>query len=82
MIKGAAQAAERLETLLLEGLSGDESKLTRKDFAKIRAEAKISAWTVRPPKAGHPSKVELLLSRAWRAPRRNSRGVAVSERVR
>jgi hypothetical protein len=37
--KGAAQAGERLETLLLEGMSGDESKLPRKDFAKIRAEA-------------------------------------------
>jgi antitoxin ParD1/3/4 len=33
------KAEERLETLLLEGLSGDESKLTRKDFAEIRAEA-------------------------------------------
>ena len=30
---------ERLEALLLEGLSGDESKLTRKDFADIREEA-------------------------------------------
>jgi hypothetical protein len=37
--KGAAKAGERLETLLLEGLSGDESKLMRKDFAEIRAEA-------------------------------------------
>jgi antitoxin ParD1/3/4 len=33
------KAEERLETLLLEGLSGDESALTRKDFADIRAEA-------------------------------------------
>jgi antitoxin ParD1/3/4 len=33
------KAEERLETLLLEGLSGDESTLTRKDFADIRAEA-------------------------------------------
>jgi antitoxin ParD1/3/4 len=33
------KAEERLESLLLEGLSGDESKLTRKDFAEIRAEA-------------------------------------------
>jgi antitoxin ParD1/3/4 len=33
------KADERLETLLLEGLSGDESKLTRKDFAEIREEA-------------------------------------------
>ena len=33
------KAEERLESLLLEGLSGDESKLTRKDFADIRAEA-------------------------------------------
>jgi antitoxin ParD1/3/4 len=33
------KAEERLEALLLEGLSGDESKLTRKDFAEIRAEA-------------------------------------------
>jgi len=33
------KAEERLEALLLEGLSGAESKLTRKDFAEIRAEA-------------------------------------------
>ena len=33
------KAEQRLEALLLEGLSGDESKLTRKDFADIRAEA-------------------------------------------
>jgi antitoxin ParD1/3/4 len=33
------KAEERLETLLLEGLSGEESTLTRKDFANIRAEA-------------------------------------------
>jgi antitoxin ParD1/3/4 len=33
------KAEERLEALLLEGLSGDESKLTRRDFAEIRAEA-------------------------------------------
>lgn len=33
------KAEEKLEALLLEGLSGDESKLTRKDFAEIRAEA-------------------------------------------
>ena len=33
------KAEERLESLLLEGLSGEESKLTRKDFAEIRAEA-------------------------------------------
>ena len=33
------KAEERLESLLLDGLSGDESKLTRKDFAEIRAEA-------------------------------------------
>jgi antitoxin ParD1/3/4 len=32
-------AEERLEALLLEGLSGEQSKLTRKDFADIRAEA-------------------------------------------
>jgi hypothetical protein len=36
--KGAGQAGERLEKLLLEGLSGEESKLTRQDFAEIRAE--------------------------------------------
>jgi len=33
------KAEERLEKLLLEGLSGDETKLTRKDFALIREEA-------------------------------------------
>jgi antitoxin ParD1/3/4 len=33
------KAEERLEALLLEGLSGDESKLTRQDFTDIRAEA-------------------------------------------
>lgn len=33
------KAEHRLEALLLEGLSGDQSKLTRKDFADIRAEA-------------------------------------------
>ena len=33
------KAEEQLESLLLEGLSGDESTLTRKDFAEIRAEA-------------------------------------------
>lgn len=33
------KAEERLEALLLEGLSGDESKLTRKDMSDIRAEA-------------------------------------------
>ncbi len=33
------KAEERLEELLLEGLSGDETKLTRKDFAQIREEA-------------------------------------------
>jgi antitoxin ParD1/3/4 len=33
------KAEERLETLLLEGLSGEESKFTRQDFAEIRAEA-------------------------------------------
>jgi hypothetical protein len=33
------RAGRRLEALLLEGLSGKESKLTRKDFADIRAEA-------------------------------------------
>jgi len=33
------KAEERLEALLLDGLSGEESKLTRKDFAEIRAEA-------------------------------------------
>jgi antitoxin ParD1/3/4 len=33
------KAEERLEALLLEGLSGEQSKLTRKDFADIRAEA-------------------------------------------
>jgi antitoxin ParD1/3/4 len=33
------KAEERLESLLLEGLSGEERKLTRKDFAEIRAEA-------------------------------------------
>jgi hypothetical protein len=41
--KEAEQAGERLETLLLEGLSTDESKLTRKDFAEIRAEALAQA---------------------------------------
>ncbi|HTY94985.1 MAG TPA: type II toxin-antitoxin system ParD family antitoxin, partial [Steroidobacteraceae bacterium] len=30
------KAEERLEALLLEGLSGDETRLTRKDFAEIR----------------------------------------------
>ncbi len=33
------KAEERLETLLLEGLNGEESKFTRQDFAEIRAEA-------------------------------------------
>jgi antitoxin ParD1/3/4 len=33
------KAEERLAALLLEGLSGEETKLTRKDFADIRAEA-------------------------------------------
>jgi metal-responsive CopG/Arc/MetJ family transcriptional regulator len=33
------KAEDRLEALLLEGLSGDESKLTRKDMSDIRAEA-------------------------------------------
>jgi hypothetical protein len=33
------EAEERLEALLLEGLSGDEIKLTCKDFVEIRAEA-------------------------------------------
>ena len=33
------KAGERLEALLLEGLSGDESKLTRNDWSDIRAEA-------------------------------------------
>jgi antitoxin ParD1/3/4 len=33
------KAEGRLEALLLEGLSGEQSKLTRKDFADIRAEA-------------------------------------------
>jgi antitoxin ParD1/3/4 len=33
------KAEERLETLLLEGLSGEESKFTRKDMSDIRAEA-------------------------------------------
>jgi antitoxin ParD1/3/4 len=33
------KAEDRLEALLLDGLSGDETKLTRKDFAEIRAEA-------------------------------------------
>jgi len=33
------KAEERLEARLLEGLAGDESKLTRKDFAEIREEA-------------------------------------------
>ena len=33
------KAEEQLEALLLEGLSGEETKLTRKDFADIRAEA-------------------------------------------
>lgn len=33
------KAGEQLEALLLEGLSGDESKLTRDDWSEIRAEA-------------------------------------------
>jgi antitoxin ParD1/3/4 len=33
------KASERFEGLLLEGLNGDESKLTRKDWNEIRAEA-------------------------------------------
>lgn len=33
------KAGDRLEALLLEGLNGDESKLTRKDWNEIRAEA-------------------------------------------
>jgi antitoxin ParD1/3/4 len=33
------QAAERLEALLLEGLEGEESELTRQDFNDIRKEA-------------------------------------------
>jgi hypothetical protein len=41
--KEEEQAGERLETSLLEGLSTDESKLTRKDFAEIRAEALAQA---------------------------------------
>ena len=33
------KAEERLEALLLEGLEGEESELTRSDFAAIRKEA-------------------------------------------
>jgi len=33
------KAEERLEALLLEGLEGEESKLTRQDFDAIRTEA-------------------------------------------
>jgi antitoxin ParD1/3/4 len=33
------KAEERLEALLLEGLEGKESELTRRDFADIRKEA-------------------------------------------
>jgi len=33
------KAEERLEGLLLEGLSREEGKLTRRDFAEIREEA-------------------------------------------
>jgi antitoxin ParD1/3/4 len=33
------KAEERLETLLLEGLEGEESELTRQDFDNIRKEA-------------------------------------------
>jgi antitoxin ParD1/3/4 len=33
------KAAERLEALLLEGLEGEESELTRQDFNDIRKEA-------------------------------------------
>ncbi len=41
--KGAGQAKERLETLLLEGLSGGDREMTRNDFAGIRAEALAQA---------------------------------------
>ncbi|MBV9743558.1 MAG: type II toxin-antitoxin system ParD family antitoxin, partial [Acidobacteriia bacterium] len=34
-----SQAEERLETLLFEGLEGEESELTRQDFESIREEA-------------------------------------------
>jgi antitoxin ParD1/3/4 len=33
------KAEERLEALLLEGLEGEETELTREDFANIRKEA-------------------------------------------
>ena len=33
------KAQERLETLLLEGLDGEESELTKRDFEDIRREA-------------------------------------------
>lgn len=33
------KAHERLETLLLEGLQGEETELTREDWAAIRKEA-------------------------------------------
>ena len=34
------KAEERLESLLLEGLDGDESELTRQDWAALRKEAR------------------------------------------
>ena len=34
------RAEERLESLLLEGLNGDESELTRQDWAALRKEAR------------------------------------------
>lgn len=39
------KAQERLETLLLEGLQGEETELTRDDWAAIRkeAQARVSA---------------------------------------
>jgi antitoxin ParD1/3/4 len=35
------KAQERLETLLLEGLQGEETELTRDDWAAIRKEAQV-----------------------------------------
>jgi antitoxin ParD1/3/4 len=34
------QAEERLETLLLDGLQGEEAELTREDWSAIRKEAR------------------------------------------
>jgi antitoxin ParD1/3/4 len=35
------KAEERLETLLLEGLQGEEAELTREDWSAIRKEARL-----------------------------------------